>query len=71
MWKFLRKLLGLELSSQELEILKAVETKQRHLKEFGGRIVITSKGGFRDEFDTKEGKSLYYKSIKERYYEDK
>ena len=60
------KFLGLAPTDEESKISKAIDKKQKRLAKHGGRIIVGDRGGIRDYFDTKEGKSAYEKEVKNR-----
>ena len=64
--KWLLKLLGLTLSLEEKKILDAVNRKAAEMAKHGGRIVISDSGALRDEFETEEGRTQYYRMILNR-----
>lgn len=64
MWNWILIFLELKLTEHEKTILKAVDKKQKHLAEYGGRIVVSKRGAIRDEFETDAGRVAYYKSLR-------
>ena len=64
--KWLRNLFGLELSPEEKRMFNTLDHKAAEMAKYGGKLIVSDSGAIRDEFETEEGRTQYYRMILNR-----
>ena len=70
MKNWILKLLGFHKTEEEKRLSETIDKKQNKLDKYGGKIIISERGGMRHEFPSKELESAYWQEVMKEIRKD-